>query len=274
MSFKAFVWAWGQELAKDEHLIVLLALADICNESGTLYASHAYIAKHARRNERTVRRALAAMDGGAITISERPGRTDLIRLNIPAEFMVSFPKEEEHEQGKRGRPRKTLAKVSENPGHGDGKPPTKESDEPKTLTGGLTTVVKSTREAFEIWWKAYPLKKAKDAAARAFESAWGRVEGDNRLDVLLSAIAPYADECRRLDRRLKHPATWLNGGCWNDEPDTTNRSQTDGQSTRSPTANADRQQQRIATLRPMAEGAQEALNRRRGRRWKLPTDLD
>lgn len=135
--------------------------------------------------------------------------------------------------------------------------------EPVNGTGQV--VVGSTREAFDIWWKAYPLKKAKDAASRAFDKAWARMKDDNRLQVLLDGVARYVEEIARTDILIKHPATWLNGGCWDDEPDT-NRSQTDGR----PATGVDRIAQRHdRVIAPMLAGAQEALDRGGRQRWRL-----
>lgn len=133
MSFDAFVWAWDQKLAKDEHLIVLLTLANIANENHEVYAGQPYIAAMARKEERTVRRALIAMRDMApspITIRARPGFTDVITLNIPEEFTVKRRRPPDGGK-KRGRPR-TLDLSAESPGHGGEKPPPKESDDPKT----------------------------------------------------------------------------------------------------------------------------------------------
>lgn len=288
MSFKAFVWAWDQPLEKDEHLVVLLALADISNESGTLYASQSYIAKHARRNERTVRRALMAMDGTVITISERPGRTDLIRLNIPSEFMVRFEREEEHEQGKRGRPRKTLAKESENPGHGVGKPPAKESDEPKNLTGHRTNgaiapvaLGDEVRQAFDLYNRiaeqigasvAMTLNDDRKRRLKARLKDCGGVEGWT-AQMLRVASSPFLTGQTHhhfsltLDFLLQPSSfTKLVEGQYHDA----NRSQTDG---RPPTAGLDRgADQHGARVQAMVEGAREALDRRRRWSFGLPPD--
>lgn len=284
MSFKAFVWAWDQPLEKDEYLVVLLALADIANESGSLYASCAYIAKHARRNERTVRRALAAMNGTTVTIIERPGRTDLIRLNIPDTFMVSFHREEEHEQGKRGRPRKTLAKVSENPGHGDGKPPTMVSDEPVIEPGTLTSEAKASvgradevRSAFDAY----------NAMADRLGAGWARTLNSDRrrrlkarlqdcggLDGWAAALE-RAEKSAFLTGQTHHhfsitldfilqPSSFtkLTEGQYEDKHDGRG-----SPATRYPT-DADRAAERTATrIDPMLQGAQQALAR--PRRWSI-----
>jgi len=70
---------------------------------------------------------------------------------------------------------------------------------------------------FNIFYQAYPIKKSKKAAKKAFE----KVNVD--ITVLLSAIKQQADEKELLRRNgefcpeWKHPSTWLNQGCWEDE---------------------------------------------------------
>lgn len=74
--------------------------------------------------------------------------------------------------------------------------------------------------AFEEFWTTYPLKKAKDAAARAYASAIKRATPEQ----ILAAASAYRDDSARKraePKFTKHPATWLNGGCWNDELATT-----------------------------------------------------
>lgn len=75
------------------------------------------------------------------------------------------------------------------------------------------------QQRFERFWDAYPRKKAKEAARKA----WSRIGPDESLlAVMLAAISHQ----RRSPGWLKdggqfipHPATWLNQGRWQDEPD-------------------------------------------------------
>jgi hypothetical protein len=69
--------------------------------------------------------------------------------------------------------------------------------------------------AFERFWAVYPKHVAKDAARRAFAKAIKRVD----LETLIAGAQRYAVARRgQEDRYTKHPGTWLNGGCWEDEP--------------------------------------------------------
>ena len=69
---------------------------------------------------------------------------------------------------------------------------------------------------FEDFWAAYPRKKAKGHARKAWERA---VRHTDPL-VIIDGAKRYAEEKRTEDPMfVKHPATWLNGECWEDEPD-------------------------------------------------------
>lgn len=70
---------------------------------------------------------------------------------------------------------------------------------------------------FEQFWKAYPLRKDKGHALKAFNKV------SEFLPQMLEAIERQQEEREaRATARLfvpewKYPATWLNGHCWEDE---------------------------------------------------------
>jgi hypothetical protein len=69
-------------------------------------------------------------------------------------------------------------------------------------------------DAFDQFWAKYPTKIAKKAALRAFVSAKRSSVTFDRLmfglDRYIAEKPPQIDYC--------HPATWLNGGRWDDQP--------------------------------------------------------
>lgn len=69
---------------------------------------------------------------------------------------------------------------------------------------------------FEIFWKAYPKKKSKGTAERAFEKAIKKTD----LDTILCAIEDQKDSKQWQEKDgqfIPYPATWLNAECWKDE---------------------------------------------------------
>lgn len=75
---------------------------------------------------------------------------------------------------------------------------------------------------FEAFWKAYPRKVDKRAAFKA----WATAIRETDADTLIQAAAAYSRQCATAvtgARYIKHAATWLHGGCWEnpDEPTST-----------------------------------------------------
>ncbi|WP_052071046.1 hypothetical protein [Rhodococcoides fascians] len=77
-------------------------------------------------------------------------------------------------------------------------------------------------EGFDEFWAAYPLRKDKSAAVKAFIKARQSVE----LEVILAAARRYADDPNRDKGFTKYPATWLNKGSFADEDPLPARSST------------------------------------------------
>lgn len=73
---------------------------------------------------------------------------------------------------------------------------------------------------FETWWAEYPNKKSKQDAQRIFEKLLTAQRVS--FDKLLAGAKAYAEHCRQEKtdpHYIKHPSTWLNQGCWDDEYD-------------------------------------------------------
>jgi hypothetical protein len=91
--------------------------------------------------------------------------------------------------------------------------------EPRTLVrcAPMRKVRDREPEAFPAWYDAFPRHVARRAAARAYRAALKRGASP---EALLEAASRYRTESAGKDA-VKHPATWLNGDCWLDEPETT-----------------------------------------------------
>lgn len=74
-------------------------------------------------------------------------------------------------------------------------------------------------EAFGAFWLTYPKKKAREEAKRAWAAAIKRGADPEHI---VAAAQAYARERAQQDPKFtKYPATWLNKGCYDDEPDQT-----------------------------------------------------
>lgn len=67
--------------------------------------------------------------------------------------------------------------------------------------------------AFEEFWKAYPLRKDRAAAGRA----WSRMSAKDRR-AAMGGIASYAGECLATGVAMAYPANYLRDRRWEDEP--------------------------------------------------------
>lgn len=77
--------------------------------------------------------------------------------------------------------------------------------------------IKDAPDGFDIFWKAYPKKKAKDDALKAFRK---RKPDQELLAAILKAIDSQvmSDEwIKDGGKFIPYPATWLNDGRWQDE---------------------------------------------------------
>ena len=76
---------------------------------------------------------------------------------------------------------------------------------------------KVLKEEFDNWYQHYPRKVSRGAAEKALARV--RREGAS-LETLIEGAKRYAGQVAGQEARyIKHPATWLNGKCWLDEPE-------------------------------------------------------
>jgi len=89
------------------------------------------------------------------------------------------------------------------------------SREEKKNTCALTCA--GVSEKFERFWSAYPKKKSKDAALKAFKK---RNPDDTLFEEIMTGLEKAkqsSDWLKEGGRFIPHPATWLNAGGWMDE---------------------------------------------------------
>lgn len=98
-------------------------------------------------------------------------------------------------------------------------PPSPVTEAAATYGMGLARAKSSYSSEFELFWKAYPKKRGKDAAFRAWEQRRKKRE----LPELSELLAALGEAKRAHDwqkeggRYVPHPATWLNQGRWADD---------------------------------------------------------
>jgi hypothetical protein len=94
-----------------------------------------------------------------------------------------------------------------------------ETAKPNSLFPGLPprSSKRSPPDGFVAFWQAYPRRVAKGAAEKAYRRIIRSREATEAQ--LLAGAMRYAAQRDGEDPQFtKHPATWLNGKCWSDEP--------------------------------------------------------
>ena len=77
------------------------------------------------------------------------------------------------------------------------------------------TIIKNFVQDFEKFWSLYPRKTGKLAAEKAFAKAVTLTS----IETIIAGAERYAkDPNLPAEKFVKHPATWLNAGCWDDPP--------------------------------------------------------
>lgn len=85
---------------------------------------------------------------------------------------------------------------------------------------------KTYGKQFGKWYLSYPKKRSKAEAAKKYPKAVQQVIKDRGVSedeahgILVNAAEQYSERMAGSDPQfIKHPSTWLNQGCWDDEPD-------------------------------------------------------
>lgn len=96
----------------------------------------------------------------------------------------------------------------------------KDSSSPSAQTKrGSSEQTEANLKAFGAFWLVYPKKKAREEAKKAFLAAIARgADPDHMVDI----ATRYAKERAGQEAQYtKYPATWLNKGCYDDDPEPT-----------------------------------------------------
>lgn len=91
----------------------------------------------------------------------------------------------------------------------------KEKEKDKDIKSAIALSANAGRD-FEKFWSVYPRHEGKQAARKAFE----KLNPDGALlETMINAIAKQKQSAQWSDAQyIPHPATWLNGRRWEDEP--------------------------------------------------------
>jgi hypothetical protein len=88
--------------------------------------------------------------------------------------------------------------------------------ETEALAGASTMLANATDMKFKAFWEAYPKKRGKGAARKAWEKAKGKPSIDTVIDAI-KAQKRSPDWTKDGGQYIPNPATWLNQERWSDE---------------------------------------------------------
>jgi len=95
---------------------------------------------------------------------------------------------------------------------------TEQSTDLRRLSIKEDYLIKNTKQKalddFILFWNSYPRKDGKIAAEKAFLKALSITS----FETIMKGVTRYRDDPNRSHTFTKQPATWLNQGCWDDEP--------------------------------------------------------
>lgn len=214
MSVEALSLVLHHSKASGTAKLVLLGIANHYGDGGA-WPAVSTLSKYANSTERTVQRSIQELvELGELRVEYRSGgfkpsayATNRYWLNLvcPEECDRSANHKDRGDTGV--TPEVTLASPLEVT-RTSPKPSLEPSEKPSPYARQVE------RGDFEAFWKAYPRKAGKQAAAKAYQKALDAAAPEE----ILAGATRYANDPNRHEAYTAHAATWLNAGRWDDEP--------------------------------------------------------
>ncbi len=197
-------------------LAVFTALASFAGKNRVVWPSLRTLARMVGMQERSVRRHVAELEAAGVisrvTRFDESGRqvSNAYRLDILLSKLAT-------------RADSPVLPEGDSPVRGEADSPVRQTipdgTVPKEHHANARVLARESdiQEEFDDWYQRYPRKVSRGAAERAFATA--RNSGVS-LESLIKGVKHYAGQVAGQEARyIKHPATWLNGKCWLDEPE-------------------------------------------------------
>jgi len=219
MSVKHMALVWEHADADGSEMLVLLALADFADADGWCWPAMGTLAKRARIKERAARMAVRRLEGKGLILCQLSrggkGRGNRYRITVnPAEY-AALSEDNPADGAVLDKPqtRQNMPPKPPNPAREGTKPgttvPPNHQEPPKEK--------KEYTPAFLEFWAVYPKRLEKKAVAAKFRAAVKSGVSPQHLIDAAIRYAAWVSENRVEERYIKHPTTWFNKGCWDDE---------------------------------------------------------
>jgi hypothetical protein len=205
MSIKALGMVWKCFKAKGGDLLVALAIADFADDEGNAYPSIATLSKKSRLSDRQVKRAIKNLESlNELQILRGTGPFGTNRYQLRGDILSHDKMSWGVTNEARGGDIRDLGGV------------TPMSPNPSEETVRRNRHVRKGA-SFEKFWNAYPRKKSKGDA----EKAWKALNPDeslhDRITDALERAKTSADWRKEGGKYIPYPATWLRAKGWEDE---------------------------------------------------------
>lgn len=212
MSMDLMVKAMKTKVGNPLRKLVLVKLADNASDQGECWPSYQHIADQCEIDRSTVRKHIKQLEAqGLLRIENREGpkgnSTNLYFLNLWAVGQKSTPV----------GPESTGVGAQPTGGVGPESTRTSHSSEPVKEPKTLCTSEVELAEAFEVFWKLYPNKKAKANARKAWDKLKPSTELRQTLMTALGSHRLSRDWTKDDGQYVPMASTWLNGERWHDE---------------------------------------------------------
>lgn len=249
-TFTRDLFSWLNEVASDPTLppsafkIAYAIARHVNRQSGEAWPSHRLIASEIRMSCDTVKEMIGRLKQAghlAVRVGHGPGNPSRYRLRYLTKNREPTPsKISEATPPLNGEPSPPIENRNGGAGPVNGgagsqkrgsRPPTnyrRTIDEPSE--GEISSdvdhdhgrrrnqqAIQAIDTDFEAWYRQYPKRVAKVAALRAYRAVLAKKLAT--AEELQAGAMRYAAERSGQDPKFtKHPSTWLNGGCWADDP--------------------------------------------------------
>lgn len=237
-SWDALAWASRQTTGGPGPKVVLLSLAKRADESWSCYPGQDTLAEETEQSVRTVRDQLKKLEEQGLIRRESRGKPGGGRTSDRYFLLVEGKPADPAGKGKPADPAGQTGKQLPVQ-TGNLLPVNSQVEQPEVEQTGMSCdgalfdlgappeaapAATPDLPTFEEFWQAYPPDRriAKKNALRAWERALLAVPLAQRAEFaarVVDGAKRYTKERAGQDARFtKHPATWLNGGCWDDAP--------------------------------------------------------
>lgn len=213
MSMDLMVKAMKTRVGNPLRKLVLVKLADNASDQGECWPSYQHIADQCEIGRSTVKLHIRELEKAGFLRREYRRKGELNQSNV---FHLSLDSGAASALG--GGAPDNPPGAGDNPGGGAGAAPrTSHSSEPVKEPKTLCASEVEMAEAFEVFWKLYPNKKAKANARKAWEKLKPSADLRQTLMTALGNHRLSRDWVKDDGQYVPMASTWLNGERWTDE---------------------------------------------------------